>query len=103
MVIQPKPAVTQVRLVRPAHQAPRGGQHVAEMQLDAPALVRFAAGERDTVEVLVDAHQREAQVRLARIALRVAADEAAPDPVAQQRAEARIERSAAHTMKPGTA
>ena len=80
MVIQPKPAVTQVRLVRPDDEAPRRGEHVAEMQLDAPPLVRLAGGQRNAIEMFIDAHQRKAQVRLARIALGIAVDEAAARP-----------------------
>src|ERR1700733_5959100 len=46
--------------------------------------------------MLVDAHQRKTQIRLARVALRVAADEAAAHPVAEQRARARIENRRPH-------
>ena len=84
------------------YESARRGEHIAEMQLDAPLLVRLAGRERNAIDMLVDAHQREAQIRLARIALGVAADEAPPDPVAQQRAGARVQ-NAAQTMKPGTA
>ena len=101
-VIQPKPAVTQVRLVRPRTSRRMARHDVAEMHLDAAALVGLALRERDAVDVLVDADEREAQVRLARVALGVAPDEAAADEIAQQRADDRIE-IAAHSMKPGTA
>src|SRR6185312_6408189 len=46
-------------------QAAGRGQYVAQMQLDTPPLVLLAGSQRDTVEVLIDAHQRESQVRLA--------------------------------------
>src|SRR3984885_13314960 len=46
--------------------------------------------------MLVDAHQGKTQIRLARVALRIAADEAAAPPVAEQRARARIENRRPH-------
>jgi hypothetical protein len=86
MVIQPKPAVTQVRLVRPADEATGRLQHVADVELDTAPLVRLAAGERDAVEMLIHTHQRETQIRLTGVTLRVTIDETAADPVTHQRA-----------------
>src|SRR5882762_1935981 len=57
-----------------------GGQHRSEIDLDAPLFVRFTRGERNGVDVLVDAYQRKSQIGLARIALLIAVDQAAADP-----------------------
>ena len=82
-VIQPNPAVTQVRLVRPRTSRAHGNHDVAEVHLDAAALVGLACSERDAVDVLADAHEREAQVRLARVAVGVAPDQAPAHEIAQ--------------------
>src|SRR5271156_1526870 len=46
--------------------------------------------------MLVDTYQGKTQIRFARIALRVASDEAAAHPVAEQRARARIDNRRPH-------
>ena len=46
--------------------------------------------------MLVDAHQREPQVRLARVALGVTPDQVAADPVAQQGSGASVEDAGPH-------
>src|SRR5208283_2628029 len=52
--------------------------------------------------MLVDAHERKAQIRLARVALGVADDETPPDPVAQERAGARVKyRRPQHEARDG--
>src|SRR6185312_2352689 len=73
------------------HDALRRLQRVGEVELYAPPLIRLARGERYAIEMLVDAHEREAQVRLPGIALRVAVDEAAADPIRDERARRRID------------
>ena len=72
------------------HDAPGGGEHGGKVDLDAAPLVGLAFGERDVVDVLVGAHQREAQIRLPAVPLCAAADEAAPDAIAEDRAGARV-------------
>ena len=93
IVTQPKPAVTQVRLAWPMTMRRVARRALAKMQLDAAPLVRLALGQGNVVDVLVDAHEGEAQIGFARIALRIAADEAPADPVAQERAGARVDES----------
>src|ERR1039457_1374796 len=61
------------------------------MSYDPSLLIGFATRQFDTDEVFIDPHERKAQIGLARITLRVAVDEASPDPVAQQRADARVD------------
>ena len=70
-------------------QAAHGLENGGEIDLDAARLVRLARGERDRIDVLVHPHQRKAQVRLARVALRIAIDQVASHPIAQQRSGAR--------------
>src|SRR3984893_1434431 len=65
-------------------------EHIAKMQFDAAFLVRLTLRQRNVIDVLVDSHQRKAQIGLARVALRAATDEASTDPVAEKRARARI-------------
>ena len=81
---------------RAGHQRGASPQHAVQIELDAPRLVRLAARERDRIDVLVHAHQREAQIRLAGIALGVAIDQALAHPVAQQRGRAGIEDRGPH-------
>ena len=54
------------------------------MDLDAPLLIRLAVKEGDGIDMLVDAHHGEAQVRLALIAFSIALDQRLADPVADQ-------------------
>ena len=96
IVTQPKPAVTQVRLVCPMTMRRVAASTLREIALDAALLVGLARGQRNVIDVLVDAHQREAQIRLPRVAVGVAADETPPDPVAQKRARARVEDRRPH-------
>ena len=72
-------------------QATGRGQHVVQVHLDPATLVLLTGRERNAIQMLVDPHQGEAQIRLAGIALGVAVDEAAPHPIAQQGSEHRIE------------
>ena len=58
----------------PHDDALRRRQHGKEMNLDAPVLIGLAVEEGDGIDVLIDAHHREAQVRLALIALGIALD-----------------------------
>src|SRR5882757_1574661 len=60
------------------------------MQLDAPSLILLARGERDSIQVLVDANERESQIGLTRVAFGIPVDQAASHPVAQQRAPAGV-------------
>ena len=69
------------------------GQHRREIQLDTPRFFGFAACERDGIEVLVDANQREPKLRLTCITLGVAPDEVAADPVAEKRCRAGVENA----------
>ena len=69
-----------------ANEPAHGDHDVAEMHFDAAALVGLACRERNAVDVLVDADEREAQVRLARVAVGVAPDQAPAHEIAQQRA-----------------
>ena len=78
-------------MVSPLDDPPHRGERAFEIDADAPLLVGFAARQRDGIDMLVDAHQPEAQVGLARIALGVLCDEAPAHPVAQKRRRARIE------------
>ena len=73
-----------------ADQPPGGGQHIAEMLLDAPLFVRLTFGQRNAVDMFVDPNQGKPQVCFTRIALRVAVDEAASHPIAEDRTGARI-------------
>ena len=75
----------------PHDDAARSGKHIAKMHFDAAFLVRLPGRQRNIIDVLVDAHERKAQVRLARVTLGVAAYQASPDPVAQKRAGARVD------------
>src|ERR1700722_3593691 len=76
--------------------AARRREHIVEMQLDAAFLVRLPLGQRNVVDMLVDAHQRKTQIRFTRVTLRIAADEADAHPVAEQRTRARIEDRRPH-------
>src|SRR5262249_35078602 len=87
-VTQPNPAVTQVRLVSPS--TTRDVACSTAPRRPAALLVGLAAGQRDAVQVLVDAGQREAQFAFARVALGVARDQAVADPVGHERACDRI-------------
>src|SRR3569833_655158 len=81
-VIQPKPAVTQVRLVRPLVR--RFNAVITLPRCCSTRRVRFALRQREAIDVLVDTHERDALVGLARITIRIAADEAAANDVAQE-------------------
>ena len=73
------------------------------MHFDAAALVGLAVCERNAVDVLVDADEREAQFGLARIAVGVAPDQACGP---RNNSEASLRRHMKWrptTMKPGTA
>ena len=102
-VIQPNPAVTQVRLVRPRTSRRMAIMTLPMMHFDAAALVGLAFGERNAVDVLVDADERETQVRLARVAVGVAPDQASAHEIAQSSEPTTAYEMAAHSMKPGTA
>ncbi len=56
------------------------------MGVHPPQFIGLSAGESDVIQMLVDAHHGDAQVRLARVAEGVAGDQGVADPVAQQRA-----------------
>ena len=71
-VNQPYPAVIQVRLVSPVTRRRIAASTAARSTSQVTRFVGLAADERDRIDVLVDAHQREAQVRLARVAVGVA-------------------------------
>src|SRR6266404_1981641 len=64
--------------------AARRSEHIAKMKLDAAFLVRLTLRQRNVIDVLVDPHQRKAQIGLVRVAFGVAADEAPTDPVAEK-------------------
>ncbi len=64
--------------------AARRRQHIAQMKLDAPLLIRLALGQGNVIDMFVDAHQRKPQIGFARVTFRIAADETAAHPVAQQ-------------------
>ncbi len=70
IVTQPKPAVTHVRLAWPRTMRRVARSTLSKMQLDAALLVRLARRQRYVVDMFVDAHQREAQIGFARVALR---------------------------------
>src|SRR5713101_7528913 len=76
--------------------AARRSEHIAEMEFDAAFLVRLTLRQRNVIDVLVDPHQRKAQIGLARVAFRVAGDETSTDPVAEKRACARIDDRRPH-------
>src|SRR5581483_6217406 len=80
----------------PGDEAAGGHEGGIEARLEPPPLALLAGGEGDTVQVLVDPHQGEAQVRLARVTLGVAADEAATHPIGKKRAESRVEKGGPH-------
>ncbi len=96
-VNQPYPAVIHVRFASPdtklrmAANTDRG-----HFDLDAPRFVRFAGGEGDRVDMLIDANQGEPQVGLARISCGVPLDEAASHPIAEQRGRTGIHDGRPH-------
>ena len=96
LVIQPKPAVTQVRWVWPQMMR----RVAASTSLRLRSMRRFSSPspsrQRDGVDVLVGTDQREAQIRLARVALCVAADQPAAHPEAHQGTGARVENRRPH-------
>ena len=73
----------------PAHRK----HDVADVHFDAAALVGLACGERDAVDVLADADERETQVRLARVAVGVAPDQAPAHEIAREASPPRHTRS----------
>src|SRR5450631_9257 len=73
------------------HDSASRGEHVDEMQFDAPLFIRLTLRQRYFIDMLIDSHEREAQIGLARVALRVAVDETSPNPIAHKRSRAGIE------------
>src|SRR6266481_5182512 len=63
--------------------AARRSEHIAKMKLDPALLIRLTLRQRNVIDVLVDSHQRKAQIGLARVAFRVAGDETSTDPVVE--------------------
>ncbi len=76
--------------------AARRVKHGIEIDLDAALLIRLAAEECDGIDMLIDAHQREAQLGFASIALGIAGDKRATDPIADQGGRARIDDRGPH-------
>ena len=66
-------------------------QYRVKADLDTAFLVGFAAEQCHRIDMLVEAHHREAQVRLALIAFGIALDERPAHPIADQRGGARID------------
>ena len=79
MASQPYPEVIQVSRARRAGEAPRRLDHRLDELVEVAPLVRLAVVEGDALGALVDAHQGEPKLRLARIALGVEADQRPTD------------------------
>ena len=71
-------------------------KNAREIEFDAPRLLGLPAGECDRVDMFIHAHQRKAQLRLARIAFRIAFDEAPSDPNTYQRGGSRVDERGPH-------
>ncbi len=61
--------------------------------MDVAPLRLLAMGERNRLQIFIGAHEREPEVSLAAIALRVQFGETAPDELAQKRCQKRIYES----------
>ena len=96
---QREPAVAggnpgQIREAR--HETAQGLEHAGDVGVDVPRLVRLSRRQGDRIDVLVDADQRESQIGLARISVRVSVDEASTDPVTEHRSRPGVDHGRPH-------
>ena len=76
------------------------GDHVVDRLVEKAALIRFAIVQHDAVGVLVDAHERDAQIGLPCVALVIERNERAADVPSEQRSAERIgERAPDHVPR----
>ncbi len=83
-----------------ACEADHHGHHAVDRLVEKAALIRLAIVEHDTVGVLADPHERDAQIGLAGVALGIDRDERTADVPREQGAAERIgERAPDHVAR----